>query len=212
VAGAQEVATVRALNPAKASSNGDLFDFYDGCVLGPCYERLIRDTQAQIINDPMNPVPYWTEALARYVFADLSGAERDIRHAIALSPGNGYQQFLMARILFARLDRVKLQAMTNTAPDSLYHRASLVLAYHALGRDSDAAAALRDLTLHNAHDGAYQVAEMYAALGQLNDAMTWLERAYLQHDSGLWVMQVDPLLRALTGNERFIALKAKLHM
>jgi hypothetical protein len=102
--------------------------------------------------------------------------------------------------------------MTNTAPDSLYHRASLVLAFHALGRDGEADAALRDLTLHNAHDGAYQIAEMYAALGRLNDAMTWLERAYLQHDSGLWVMQVDPVLRKLADNERFIALKAKLHM
>jgi TolB-like protein/DNA-binding winged helix-turn-helix (wHTH) protein len=211
-AGALEVAAVRALDPRKAASDGDLFDIYSGCVLGPCYEKLIRDTEDQIVNDPMNPIPYWTQALARYVFGDLAGAERDIRHAIALSPGNGYQQFLLARILFARLDRVQLQAMTNTAPDSLYHRASLVLAFHALGRDGEADAALRDLTLHNAHDGAYQIAEMYAALGRLNDAMTWLERAYLQHDSGLWVMQVDPVLRKLADNERFIALKAKLHM
>jgi hypothetical protein len=53
---------------------------------------------------------------------------------------------------------------------------------------------------------------MYAALGRPNDAMTWLERAYLQHDSGLWIMQVDPFFRQMAGSERFTALKTKLHM
>jgi predicted Zn-dependent protease len=152
------------------------------------------------------------QALARYMFGDFAGAERDIRHAIALSPGNEYQQFLLARILFARLDRVQLQAMTKTAPDSLHHRASLVLAFQALGRDREADAALRDLTLHNASDGAYQIAEMYAASGRLNDAMSWLERAYLQHDSGLWAMKADPFFRKLADDQRFIALEAQLHM
>jgi TolB-like protein/DNA-binding winged helix-turn-helix (wHTH) protein/Tfp pilus assembly protein PilF len=212
VAGAREVAAVRALDAAKAATNGDLLDIYSGCVLGPCYEKVIRDTNEQMINDPLNPIPYWMQALARYMFGDFAGAERDIRHAIALSPGNEYQQFLLARILFARLDRVQLQAMTKTAPDSLHHRASLVLAFQALGRDREADAALRDLTLHNASDGAYQIAEMYAASGRLNDAMSWLERAYLQHDSGLWAMKADPFFRKLADDQRFIALEAQLHM
>jgi TolB-like protein len=132
-AGIREVAAVRASDPGKAVTNGALLDIYTGCVLGPCYEKVIRDTDEQIVNDPMNPIPYWTQALARYVFGDLAGAERDIRRAIAHSPGNGYQQFLLARILFARLDRPQLQAMTNEAPDSLYHRASLVLGISRTG-------------------------------------------------------------------------------
>ncbi|MDP9089955.1 MAG: hypothetical protein M3O26_14585, partial [Pseudomonadota bacterium] len=42
-----------------------------------------------IANDPLNPSPYSTQALARYIFGDLARAERDVRHAIALSPESG---------------------------------------------------------------------------------------------------------------------------
>jgi tetratricopeptide (TPR) repeat protein len=169
-------------------------------------------TEEEIANDPMNPIPYWTQALARYVYGDLAGAERRLRHAIELSPNNGYQHYLMTRIAFAQGNRQLLEETTKVTPDSIYNRASLVLALHSLGRSREADAALKELMTHDSKHGAYQVAEAYAALGQPNDAMTWLEQAYALHDAGLWTLQVDPLLRGLAEEPRFRALKAKLHM
>ncbi|MDP9012132.1 MAG: winged helix-turn-helix domain-containing protein [Pseudomonadota bacterium] len=212
VGGMREIEAADAADSTGRVHDRDLFYFYTGCVIGSCYDQAIRDTDEDIANDPLNPIPYWTQALARYMFGDLAGAERNIRHAMALSPKNTYQHYLLARILFARHDLTQLSEMTKVLPDSLYNRASLVLAYHALGRGSEAEVALRDLITHNSKDGAYQLAEVYAAQGQFNDAMTWLERGYVQHDSALWTLQVNPLFRPLANNPRFVALKAKLHM
>jgi tetratricopeptide (TPR) repeat protein len=190
----------------------DAYPFYSGCVIGSCYEQVVRDTDEEIANDPLNPSPYSTQALAHYLFGDLAGAERDVRHAIALSPNSGYRHYLLVRILFARHDQAGLLEVTKGVPDSLYNRASLALAYRALGRSTEAELAMQDLLTHESKEGAYQIAEIYAARGQLSDAMTWLERAYALHDAGLWTLQVDPLLRPLAGNPRFAALKSKLHM
>ena len=190
----------------------DAYAFYSGCVVGPCYEQVIRATDEEIANDPLNPSPYSTQALARYVFGDLARAERDVRHAIALSPTSGYRHYLWVRILLSRQDRAQLSEVTKILPDSLYNRASLALAFHALGRAAEADAALQQLLTQDSKAGPYQIAEVYAARGQFDEAMTWLERAYALRDSGLWTLQVDPLLRPLADNPRFGDLKRKLHM
>jgi TolB-like protein/DNA-binding winged helix-turn-helix (wHTH) protein len=188
------------------------YPFYTGCVLGPCYEQVIRETDEDIANDPLNPGPYSTQALAQYVFGELTRAEDSARHAIALSPSSGYRRYLLVRILYARHDEAQLAEATKIVPDSLYNRASLALAYQALGHSNEADRALKDMLTYDSIEGAYQIAEIYAARGQVNDALTWLDRAYALHDAGLWTLQIDPLLRALAEHTRFIALKSKLHM
>ena len=206
----RENEAIRAAEPGKRVH--DAYLFYTGCVIGSCYERVIRDTDEEIAGDPLNPSPYSTQALARYLFGDLARAERDVRHAIALSPDSGYRHYLLVRILFARRDLAQLSEATKVLPDSLYNRASLVLAYHALGRRTDEEHVLQDLLAHDSKEGAYQIAEVYAARGQFDATMAWLEQAYALHDAGLWTLQVDPLLRPLAGTPRFAALKRKLHM
>jgi TolB-like protein/DNA-binding winged helix-turn-helix (wHTH) protein/tetratricopeptide (TPR) repeat protein len=188
------------------------YPFYTGCVLGPCYEQVIRETDQDIANDPLNPGPYSTQALARYVFGELARAEDSARHAIALSPSSGYRRYLLVRILYARHDGAQLAEAIKMVPDSLYSRASLALAYQALGRTNEADRALKDMLTYDSTEGAYQIAEIYAARGEMNDALTWLERADALHDAGLWILQIDPLFRAIAEHPRFIALKRKLHM
>ncbi len=60
--------------------------------------------------------------------------------------------------------------------------------------------------------GAYQIAEVYAFRNQSDKAFEWLDRDYAQHDGGLIVTKVDPLLKNLHGDPRFAALLRKIHL
>jgi hypothetical protein len=55
---------------------------------------------------------------------------------------------------------------------------------------------------------AYQISYVYAARGDVDRAISWLERAYRQSDAGLLAIKHDPMLKSLEGDPRF---KAILH-
>jgi hypothetical protein len=53
---------------------------------------------------------------------------------------------------------------------------------------------------------------VHAYRGEPDAALTWLERAYEQRDSGMVFLKVDPLLRDLHSNPRFRALMRKMNL
>src|SRR4029077_5816136 len=66
------------------------------------------------------------------------------------------------------------------------------IAYHALGREKESDAALREY-IDKFHEGnAYQIAQVYAFRNQPNEAFEWLDRAYAQRDGGLPLRKWSP--------------------
>jgi hypothetical protein len=53
---------------------------------------------------------------------------------------------------------------------------------------------------------------VYAWFGNKDQAFGWLDRAYLQHDGGLTLLKVDPLLRVLRPDPRYNVLLSKLKL
>jgi TolB-like protein/lipoprotein NlpI len=88
----------------------------------------------------------------------------------------------------------------------------LALIYWATDRKNDADLALRQLEGRSAGVSAYDVATVHAYRGEPDAALTWLERAYEQRDSGMVFLKVDPLLRDLHSNPRFRALMRKMNL
>lgn len=81
--------------------------------------------------------------------------------------------------------------------------AGVAMAQHALGQHAQCQTTLHELIATCADDGALQIAETFAYLGDADRAFEWLERAYVQRDSGLAQMQSWPLLRKLHGDARW---------
>jgi tetratricopeptide (TPR) repeat protein len=91
-------------------------------------------------------------------------------------------------------------------------RASLhAIAYYALGRKKEADAALSELIAKYHASAAYQIAEVYAFRSQPDEAFKWLDRAYVQRDDDLIVTKVDPLLKNLHNDPRYVASLKKLN-
>jgi hypothetical protein len=78
------------------------------------------------------------------------------------------------------------------------------MAYYALGRKKESDAALSELVTKYHEGGAYQIALVYAFLNQSDEAFEWLDRAYAQRDSGLIGTKVDPPLKSLHNDPRYM--------
>jgi tetratricopeptide (TPR) repeat protein len=84
------------------------------------------------------------------------------------------------------------------------------LAYSALGKKTEADAALQQLINDYHEQAAYQIAEVYAFRGEADRAFEWLSIARDHKDAGLAAIKGDPLLKNLYGDPRFAIFLRKM--
>lgn len=99
------------------------------------------------------------------------------------------------------------KAVEVSGGDDLYN-AYLCYGYARAGKVDDAMKLLNTLEerLEETHLDSYLVAQVYTALGDNDEALEWLERAYQQHSPNLAFLRVDPPLDPLRSDPRFKAL------
>ena len=87
-------------------------------------------------------------------------------------------------------------------------------AYAAGNRKREAEGILRQLDEKSQHGyvPAYPVAVIYVALGQIDEAFKWLEKAYENHDSWMDYLALDPRLDRLRSDPRFADLLHRLKL
>jgi eukaryotic-like serine/threonine-protein kinase len=85
-------------------------------------------------------------------------------------------------------------------------------AYARAGRKSDAAKILDELLQlsRQGYSVSYDIALVYWGLGDKNQALEWLERAYEERSSFLDEIKVDPKWDGLRSDPRFVALMKKV--
>jgi hypothetical protein len=86
------------------------------------------------------------------------------------------------------------------------------IAYHALGREKESDAALSELIAKYHSGSEYVIAGVYAFRQESDEAFKWLDRAYVQRNSGLILTRVDPLLKNLRHDSRYAAFLRKLNL
>ena len=103
-----------------------------------------------------------------------------------------------------------LRANADSSADDL---AALGYGYAMAGSTATAMRLLgQAIERKNAHGGsAADIALLYEALGNREQAIGWLERAYLEHDSDLEQFVPSPLLDPLRGDVRFQELRRRMH-
>jgi len=79
-----------------------------------------------------------------------------------------------------------------------------------LDRKEESEAALATLIRDDADVGAFQIAEVYSARGDKDQAFAWLDRARRQKDGGLAYYPHDPLLDPLRSDPRWITFRRSL--
>jgi serine/threonine protein kinase/Tfp pilus assembly protein PilF len=163
-----------------------------------------------IDRDPLSPLGFTNLGRTYRGAGRFAEAEEMFRRAIEISPDGVTHHSMLAQVLDAQGRHDEALAEVLKEKEGWARMIGLGLIHAAAGRTAEAGQALQELIEHNAVDAAYQIAELYAALGDADHAFEWLERAYTQRDSGLVLMQVDRNLRSLHADPRWPAFLKKM--
>jgi tetratricopeptide (TPR) repeat protein len=93
-----------------------------------------------------------------------------------------------------------------------YPLAVLASIYGLQGRNDEAEALIKELkeTARHRYVSGFFFAEAYVDLGQSDEAITWLERAYEEHDEWMVFANSYPGLDRLRSEPRFQALMRRM--
>jgi tetratricopeptide (TPR) repeat protein len=160
--------------------------------------------------DPLNLLYRRYMARVLYFAGRLTEAEATIRQVLAMSASFPAAHYELGRILLAR-GHIPGAMAEFEAEQSTWRMFGLPLGYHALGRTTDANAALAAQIKESA-GAEFQAAETYAYFGDADQAFHWLDQAVLKHDPGVQWLRGDPLLKGLIRDPRYAALLRRLKL
>jgi TolB-like protein/DNA-binding winged helix-turn-helix (wHTH) protein/Tfp pilus assembly protein PilF len=175
------------------------------------FEEALKLARGAVDLDPLNAESWENLGETKFWAGHVDEAVADLKKALELSPDVWLSWNKLAQIhLMQGRPQDALREVDQVQWAALRMRMH-AMAYHALGREKESDAALRELFEKLHSSAAFSIATVYAFRNQRNEAFLWLDRAYAQHDTGLITTKVEPLLNNLHGDPRFAALLKKLN-
>jgi TolB-like protein/DNA-binding winged helix-turn-helix (wHTH) protein/Tfp pilus assembly protein PilF len=176
------------------------------------FDEALQFARRAVDLDPLNADSWQSLGDTEYYAGQLDESATDYEKALELNP-----DVFPGNISLSRTYIVQGRAQDALSEIELVRydpeRESLhAIAYHALGRKKEADAALSELIAKYRASTAYQIAEVYAFRNQSDKAFEWLDRAYVQRDDDLIVTKVDPFLKNLHNDPRYVAFLKKLNL
>jgi TolB-like protein/Tfp pilus assembly protein PilF len=199
-----------ALSPESADVQRD-YALYVLRPLGRLQEGIAAARKAAAL-DPLNGRD-WTALGSLLIGAgELKEAREAIDRSLEVNPDQAMAPGWLATLnIIAHQPAAALQAAQRSTSE-VFRLMGTALAQHDLGLAKESQRTLDELVGRHAHDGAYQIASVYAWRGEKDRAFEWLDRAYAQGDGGLTLLQMDPLVRGLHSDPRYAALLKKMNL
>lgn len=173
-------------------------------------KEAIEFHEQAITLDPLFASSHSYLAFLLYCAGQYEKALASAQRALELNPQKTYDHFTRGEVFLAQGRLEESLAEMNQEPGEYWRLTGEALVYHALGREQDSNAALTDLINRYQQSMAYQIAEIYAYRGTSDLAFEWLNRAYQQSDSGMRSLKVDPLLKSLRRDRRYVDLLKRM--
>jgi TolB-like protein/Tfp pilus assembly protein PilF len=161
--------------------------------------------------DPLNALIRMGQSWILYLGRRYEASVEAARGTIAIAPENMRARGLLAASLIQLGRYAEAQDELKKMPPEDYRRvvAEITIATR-LGRKPDANTAVLALQSRYGDAANYQVAEIYAQVGMINESIAALELAWTKRDSGLGGMRVDPLMDPLRKDPRFSKITDRL--
>src|SRR5207237_9081658 len=139
-------------------------------------------------------------------------ARNAFQRSLEISPEQSFTSYNLGITFLLEGRPADAKAVMARSTNEIFRLAGGALAEQALGNAAESQRLLDEVIARFGHDGAYQIAQVYAQRGDKERAFQWLERAVAQRDGGLTVLKVDTLLRNLRSDPRFHALLERINL
>jgi tetratricopeptide (TPR) repeat protein len=176
------------------------------------FDEALRLGRRAVELDPLGAASHFVHGRQALAAGSLGEAEAAFQKVLELNADFPGGRALLGRVcLEARKPEAALQQMEQEK-EPLFRRIGLALAYHALGRKSEADAALAELIEENHKEAAWDIAQVHAFRGETESTFEWLERAYAQRDPGLTEIKAEPSFNNLRADPRYKAFLKKMQL
>jgi adenylate cyclase len=171
-----------------------------------------RQIKAAVAQDPLDADALQDLSTIQYVRGNSRESEATMRRALEIRPSYAYGHYNLGLIFLERgdWDGALREMQLETMDDG--KQQGLALVFYALGRKTDADAALAALIKEQANGNALDIAEVYAFRSQSDDAIHWLDRAYVQKDPWLFRIKGTKLLKGIESDPRYKAILRKMNL
>jgi eukaryotic-like serine/threonine-protein kinase len=199
-----------SLNPGSALVLRRTALFYFS--VGPA-EKALELTRKAVRLDPLSPTAYNNIGSMALAANRVKEAEAAYKKSLDLRPDSGTTRTSLARVYLQqkRYDEAKAE-FERLPADSPWRLYGTALVSHALGKKKEADEALQTYIEKRRDVSTYQIAQIYAYRGEVDQAMKWLERAYELHDQGLAEIKYNQFLSALKGHPQYDAFLKKMNL
>ena len=177
--------------------------------MGQVDEAIAQYRQA-IALDPLNSDFHATLADQLYGLGRYEEAKTELTKAEELNSQHSSLHLIRSEILLMEGHPPEAVTEIEKETSDWQKLTGEALAYSAAGRHQDSDMALRDLIAKHQNDCAYQIAEVYAYRGEVDQGFEWLDRAYRQRDLGVRELTNDPLMKSLLHDPRYAQLLRRM--
>ena len=162
--------------------------------------------------DPIGVQSFATLGLSLWYGGRTEEAKAIYRKILELNPEHQAIHGLLGLVYITQSSPQQALAELDQIIDPYWRLPGLAMVYHLLGRKAEEDAALAEFIEKFQAGGAYNIAQVYAFSGDVDQAFHWLDQAYAQHDGGMFLIKVDPLLKSLRNETRYKTLLKKMRL
>ena len=166
--------------------------------------------EAVVRRDPVNVTTIYNLGSFQRTAGRYDAAIASFRTMLSLNPSMGRTHAELGTALMLKGDALAALAEIEQEKSEVDRMIRLPMAYCALGRKADAAAALNALIAKCEKECAYNMAYGYAFCGDADKAFEWLDKAFAYHDQGLGEIVTENLFDKIHSDPRWLPFLRKL--
>jgi tetratricopeptide (TPR) repeat protein len=173
-------------------------------------ERAAELSRAVLDRDPLSGAVWHNFGLISHAAGRYDEAAAAFQKAIDLSPNRLVSHAMRATVLLDNglTDEALAEAMLE--PDEFWRTWSLAILNFRLGNVENADRLFEELGQSYVAGDAFQLAEVCAVRGEMDNAFGWLDQALEERDPGITHARVSTHLRSLYEDPRWEALTKRL--